>query len=89
MRPIPLDLSGRDRQPLEEVRSRGARHAREVNRARILATLARDTPQAAIVDVTGLRSGVPAAAADGMVPMSSSASVWGGAMMPLLLGTPW
>ena len=54
MRPIPLRLSSKDRQLVEEVRSKGLHHAREVNRAHILSALDRDTPQATIMEVLGV-----------------------------------
>ncbi|MEZ5604521.1 MAG: helix-turn-helix domain-containing protein [Burkholderiaceae bacterium] len=39
---------------VEEVRSKGLHHAREVNRAHILSALDRDTPQATIMEVLGV-----------------------------------
>lgn len=54
MRPIALRLSSKDRQVVEEVRSKGLHHAREVNRAHILAALDRDMPQAVIMDILGV-----------------------------------
>ena len=54
MRQTPLRLSSKDRPVIEEVRSKGLHHAREVNRAHILAALDRDTPQAVIMDVLGV-----------------------------------
>ena len=54
MRQTELRLSSRDRQTVEEVRSKGLRHAREVNRAHILAALDRQVPQAVIVEVLGV-----------------------------------
>lgn len=54
MRAVTLRLSSKDRQLVEEVRSKGLHHAREVNRAHILAALDRDTPQAVIMQVLGV-----------------------------------
>ncbi len=54
MRAIPLRLSSEDRRLVEQVRSKGLHHAREVNRAHILAALDRDTPQALIMDMLGV-----------------------------------
>ena len=54
MRQTELRLSSKDRQEVEEVRSKGLRHAREINRAHILAALDRQVPQAQIVAVLGV-----------------------------------
>ena len=54
MRQTELRLSAKDRQALEEVRSKGLHHAREVNRAHILAALDRQVPQAMIMEVLGV-----------------------------------
>jgi len=54
MRQTELRLSSRDRLTVEEVRSKGLRHAREVNRAHILAALDRQVPQAVIMEVLGV-----------------------------------
>jgi len=50
----PFRLSSKDRQVVEEVRSKGLRHAREVNRAHILAAMDRGTPQAVVMEVLGV-----------------------------------
>lgn len=54
MRQTELRLSASDRQAIEEVRSKGLHHAREVNRAHILAALDREVPQAVIMKVLGV-----------------------------------
>jgi hypothetical protein len=54
MRRTRFCLSSKDRQEVEEVRSKGLHHAREVNRAHILAALDRETPQAVIMEVLGV-----------------------------------
>lgn len=47
-------LSSKDREVVEQVRSKGLRHAREVNRAHILAALDRGMPQTVIEEVLGV-----------------------------------
>lgn len=54
MRLTELRLSSRDRTIIEQVRGKGLHHAREVNRAHILAALDRGVPQAQIMDVLGV-----------------------------------
>ena len=54
MRQTELRLSSKDRRAVEEVRSKGLHHAREVNRAHILAALDRNLPQAQILEVLGV-----------------------------------
>ena len=54
MRQTELRLPARDRQIIEEVRSKGVHHAREVNRAHILAALDRQVPQVTIMQVLGV-----------------------------------
>ena len=54
MRQTELRLPTKDRQAIEEVRSKGLHHAREVNRAHILAALDRQVPQAMIMEVLGV-----------------------------------
>ncbi len=54
MRETELRLSENDRQAIEDVRSKGLHHAREVNRAHILAALDRQVPQATIMEVLGV-----------------------------------
>jgi Homeodomain-like domain len=54
MRQTELRLSNKDRKVLEEWRSKGLRHAREVNRAHILAALDEKVPEALICQVLGV-----------------------------------
>ena len=54
MRQTELKLSKRDRKELDECRSKGLRHAREVNRAHILASLDGNVPEAMICQVLGV-----------------------------------
>ncbi len=54
MRQTELTLSKRDRQALAEYRSKGLRHAREVNRAHILAALEENIPEEMICRVLGV-----------------------------------
>jgi len=49
-----LKLSNKDRKVLEECRRKGLRHAREVNRAHILAALDGKVPEALICQVLGV-----------------------------------
>lgn len=54
MRQTELTLSNKDRKLLDECRSKGLRHAREVNRAHILAALDEKVPEAVICQVLGV-----------------------------------
>ena len=54
MRQTDLKLSSKDRRALDECRSKGLRHAREVNRAHILAALDEKVPEAVICRVLGV-----------------------------------
>lgn len=54
MRQTELHLSGKDRRVVSEIRAKGLRHAREVNRAHILAALDRRVPEALIMQVLGV-----------------------------------
>ena len=54
MRQTELRLSSEDRKVVEEVRTKGLHHAREVNRAHILAALDRQVAQAEIAAVLGV-----------------------------------
>jgi homeodomain-containing protein len=54
MRQTELRLSRKDKQTVEEVRAKGLRHSREVNRAHILAALDRNVPQTQIMEVLGV-----------------------------------
>jgi len=49
-----LHLSSKDRRLVLEVRAKGLRHVREVNRAHILAALDRRIPEAQIMEVLGV-----------------------------------
>lgn len=51
---IQFRLSSKDRELVAQVRSRGLHHAREVNRAHILAALDRGMPQKVIEQVLGV-----------------------------------
>ncbi len=54
MRQTELHLSEKDRSILEEIRSKGVHHSREVNRAHVLSCLDRGIPEAQIMDVLGI-----------------------------------
>ncbi len=54
MRQTELHLSAEDREWIELYRSKGVRHAREVNRAHILGALDRKVPEAQIMAVLGV-----------------------------------
>ena len=54
MRQTELHLSEEDRVVVEEVRSKGLHHSREVNRAHMLAGLDRGIPEAQILAVLGV-----------------------------------
>lgn len=54
MRQTELHLSEADRSVVEEVRSKGVHHSREVNRAHMLACLDRGVPEAQILAVLGV-----------------------------------
>ena len=54
MRQTELKLSKKDRQTLEEFRSKGNHMAREFNRAHILAALDRKIPESEIMEVLGV-----------------------------------
>lgn len=54
MRQTKLHLTDEDRRLLDQFRSKGLHHAREVNRAHILAALDRDIPEAQIMAVLGV-----------------------------------
>lgn len=54
MRQTELHLSSKDRRVVGEVRAKGLRHVREVNRAHILAALDRRVPEAQIMQVLGV-----------------------------------
>jgi len=54
MRQTELRLTEEDRQSIEKFRSRGLRHAREVNRAHILCCLDCDIPESQIMAVLGV-----------------------------------
>jgi transposase len=49
-----LKLTNKDRKALDECRRKGLRHAREVNRAHILAALHEKVPEAVICQVLGV-----------------------------------
>jgi len=51
---VQFRLSSKDRELIEQVRSKGMHHAREVNRAHILAALDRGMPQTVIEEVLGV-----------------------------------
>lgn len=50
MRQTELQLTDEERQLVESFRARGLHHAREVNRAHILAALDREIPESQIMD---------------------------------------
>jgi len=54
MRQTELHLSEEDRSMLEEIRSKGVHHSREVNRAHVLSCLDRAIPEAQILSVLGI-----------------------------------
>ena len=54
MRQTELHLSDEDRSMLEEIRSKGVHHSREVNRAHVLSCLDRGIPEAQIRSVLGI-----------------------------------
>jgi transposase len=54
MRQTELHLSDEDRSMLEEIRSKGVHHSREVNRAHVLSCLDRAIPEAQILSVLGI-----------------------------------
>ena len=54
MRQTQLQLSEQDRAVVEEVRSKGTHHAREVNRAHVLSSLDRGVPESQIFAVLGI-----------------------------------
>ncbi|GKT21181.1 helix-turn-helix domain-containing protein [Acidovorax sp. SUPP3334] len=54
MRQTELHLSEGDRAVVEEIRSKGLRHSREVNRAHVLSCLDRGIPEAQILAVLGI-----------------------------------
>jgi hypothetical protein len=54
MRQTELHLSDEDRSMLEEVRSKGVHHSREVNRAHVLSCLDRGIAEAQILSVLGI-----------------------------------
>lgn len=54
MRQTELHLTEEDRLVVDEIRSKGVHHAREVNRAHVLSCLDRGIPEAQILAVLGL-----------------------------------
>ena len=54
MRQTELHLTEEDRTAVEEIRSKGLRHSREVNRAHVLSCLDRGIPEAQILAVLGI-----------------------------------
>lgn len=54
MRQTELHLSDEDRSVVEEIRSKGVHHSREVNRAHVLSCLDRGIPEAQIRSVLGI-----------------------------------
>lgn len=54
MRQTELQLTEEERQLIESFRARGLHHAREVNRAHILAALDREVPESQIMEVLGV-----------------------------------
>ena len=54
MRQTELHLSDEDRLVVEEIRSKGVHHSREVNRAHVLSCLDRAIPEAQILSVLGI-----------------------------------
>ncbi|MEK7737980.1 MAG: helix-turn-helix domain-containing protein [Pseudomonadota bacterium] len=54
MRQTELQLTDKERQLIESFRAKGLHHAREVNRAHILAALDRGIPESQIMEVLGI-----------------------------------
>jgi homeodomain-containing protein len=54
MRQTELRLATKDKRTIEAIRSKGWRMAREVNRAHVLSALARQVPEAQIMQVLGV-----------------------------------
>jgi hypothetical protein len=54
MRQTALQLTEEDRSVIEEIRSKGLHHSREVNRAHVLSCLDRGIPEAQIMAVLGI-----------------------------------
>lgn len=54
MQQTELHLSSKDRKVVAEMRAKGLRHVREVNRAHILAALDRRVPEVQIMEVLGV-----------------------------------
>jgi Homeodomain-like domain len=54
MRQTELHLTEEDRSVIEEIRSKGLHHARQVNRAHVLSCLDRGVPEAQIMAVLGV-----------------------------------
>ncbi len=54
MRQVGITLSSKDRRIVSELRSKGLHHARQVNRAHILAALDRKVPATVISEVLGV-----------------------------------
>ncbi len=54
MRQTELHLSNEDRAAVDEIRSKGLHHSREVNRAHMLAALDRGVPEAQVLAVLGI-----------------------------------
>lgn len=54
MRQTELHLTDEDRELIESYRAKGLRHAREVNRAHVLAALDRGVPESQIMAVLGI-----------------------------------
>lgn len=54
MRQTELHLTEEDRSAIDEIRSKGVHHSREVNRAHVLSCLDRRIPEAQILSVLGI-----------------------------------
>lgn len=54
MRQTELDLTPTDRAAIDEIRSKGFHHSREVNRAHALSCLDRGVPESQIMEVLGM-----------------------------------
>jgi hypothetical protein len=54
MRQTELHLTDEDRSVVDEIRSKGVHHSREVNRAHVLSCLDRGIPEAQILSVLGI-----------------------------------
>ena len=54
MRQTELHLSAEDRSVIEDIRSKGVHHSREVNRAHVLSCLDRGVPEVQIMAVLGI-----------------------------------